>query len=124
MSARRGAIEATGTLVAFVYQGSEKQAEELFTHYGLPDVARFRDPEAHLYRAFGLGRGKMGQILGWEVLRRGFQALRGGHGQGRLTGDGFQMPGVFLLHQGQILQDFRHATIADRPDYVALATEN
>jgi hypothetical protein len=40
---------------------------------------------------------------------------------GRLMGDGFQMPGVFLVHHGVVLRSFRHETAAQRPDYRALA---
>jgi hypothetical protein len=34
------------------------------------------------------------------------------------------MPGVFLLDAGRIRKAFRHKLISDRPDYVALATQN
>jgi hypothetical protein len=37
-----------------------------------------------------------------------------------LAGDGLQMPGVFLLHRGKVLREFRHESAADRPDYVTL----
>jgi hypothetical protein len=35
--------------------------------------------------------------------------------------DGFQMPGVFLLRDRGIARAYRHRTIADRPDYVAIS---
>ena len=41
---------------------------------------------------------------------------------GKLVGDGFQMPGVFLLRNGRIEKAFRHQTAADRPDYCELAS--
>ena len=44
-----------------------------------------------------------------------------GHGVGMLAGDGLQMPGVFVLHHGQVLREFRHESAADRPDYLELA---
>ncbi len=59
--------------------------------------------------------------LGWKVWQRGLEAFANGHGVGMLAGDGFQMPGVFLLHRGQVLREFRHESAADRPDYLALA---
>jgi hypothetical protein len=107
--------------LAFVYQGSEEQAAGLFVNYGLEDVARVHDPAAVIYRAFGLQRASLGQIVGLTVMRRGLQALMEGSRVGKPSGDGFQMPGVFLLYQGRIVQSFYHKTIADRPDYDALA---
>jgi hypothetical protein len=38
-----------------------------------------------------------------------------------MVGDGFQMPGIFLLFHGEVLRSYRHQTAADRPDYVDLA---
>jgi hypothetical protein len=35
-----------------------------------------------------------------------------------VEGDATQMPGVFLLHRGEILKAFKHKTAADRPDYL------
>ncbi|HBB74333.1 MAG TPA: hypothetical protein DC048_07770, partial [Planctomycetaceae bacterium] len=44
-----------------------------------------------------------------------------GHGLGPLVGDGFQMPGAFLIKDGRIVASYRHAHAADRPDYAGLA---
>jgi hypothetical protein len=32
-------------------------------------------------------------------------------------GDGFQMPGVFVLHRGEVRKSFVHQHPYDRPDY-------
>lgn len=122
MAAKRQAIEATGTQLAFVHMGSEKQADDFFASYGLSDVARISDPSAELYQAFNLKRGGLREIFNLKVWTRGFEAaILKGHSVGMLVGDGFQMPGVFLVHRGQILREFRHETVADLPDYESLA---
>ena len=104
--------------------GSEAQAREFFAQYGWVDVARISDPSCELYRAFGLGRGSVGQVAGPAVLVRGLTALFGGHGLGMPVGDPLQMPGVFLLRDGEIVREHRHDTVADVPDYERLATGN
>lgn len=52
---------------------------------------------------------------------RGFQAtVVEGHGTAHHNeelGDGFQMPGVFVLHKGEIRSSFIHRYPYDRPDY-------
>jgi hypothetical protein len=61
-------------------------------------------------------------LFGWNVWLRGFEAgVLKRHGLGMLKGDGFQMPGVFLLADGELQRSFRHRTAADRPDYEAIA---
>ncbi len=123
LAQQRRAIEELGVRIALVHMGSGAEAERFFARYGLAGVCRVDDPGQNLYRAFGLSRGRLGQLFGPKVWFRGFQAgILGRHGIGRLAGDGFQMPGVFLLFHGEILNSFRHASAADRPDYVALAS--
>ena len=40
---------------------------------------------------------------------------------GKVVGDVLQMPGVFLLNNGDIIADFKSTSLADRPDYLELA---
>jgi hypothetical protein len=78
-------------------------------------------PDCALYRAFGLTRGGFGEILAPKVIARGVLTVAL-HGLGRPRGDvETQMPGAFLVYHGKILRAFRHRTIADIPDYRALA---
>ena len=45
-------------------------------------------------------------------------AILSRHGVGKLVGDGFQMPGAFLVKRNQIVKAYRHETSASRPDYL------
>lgn len=49
---------------------------------------------------------------------RAFEAARAGHHVSKLVGDGWQMPGCFMLHLGRILSSFPYDMVADRPDYL------
>ena len=128
---QRKQIEADGTQICFVYMpqndkdGNERSevADRFFEKYGVGDVHRISDPSQSLYKAFELRRGSLGELFGLKVWWRGFLAtVFGLHMVGKLVGDGFQMPGVFLLRNGRIERAFRHKTAADRPDYCELAS--
>ena len=99
----------------------EKVAVSFFKKYKLWPVTHILDPNKYYYAAFGLGRGTPQQLFGLMNWIRGFQAgVVEGHGfayHGEEMGDGFQMPGVFLLHKGQIISSFIHQNAWDRPDY-------
>lgn len=119
---QREAIERLGTKLAIVHLTSTENALAFAAKYGLQDVPQFSDPDAQLYQAFGLSRGSVRQLFGSGVWWRGFSAaILNGHGLGMMEGDGFQMPGAFLLRDGQVVKAFRHPTAAERPDYVALS---
>jgi peroxiredoxin len=121
---QRRAIEASGTRMVLVHMGSEEKSAQYFQSYGLADVLRISDPNQALYRAFGLNRGNLTKLFGPKVWLRGFQAcIIEKHGIGALAGDGFQMPGVFLVYQGEVLRSYRHQSAADRPNYARFVDE-
>lgn len=119
---RRASLEAKGFRIVFVHMAPEgSTAEKFFKKYKLYPVDHISDPDKMFYRAFGLSRGTPQQIFGLMNWIRGFQAsVLEGHGaaiQNEELGDGFQMPGVFLLHKGEIRNQFVHRNSYDRPDY-------
>jgi peroxiredoxin len=117
----RPELEADGTTIVLVHQSPDDEAASFFAGYGLDDVPRIADPDLALYRAFGLRRGGAGELLSPTVVARAAAALVRGHGPGRPRGDTRQLPGVFLLRDGEIVASFRHETAADRPDYAGIA---
>jgi len=122
LSRQRATIEAAGARLVLVHMSDPLSATLRFERYSLGDVHRYSDPKCVLYRAFGLPRGSFRQVLGAWVWWRGLiAAVLCGHGIGRLEGDGFRMPGVFLLDHGRIMAEHRAVSAADRPDYVDIA---
>lgn len=84
------------------------------------DVARIADPRCELYRAFGLGKGGIRELIGPRVWWFGFASIFKGCGVGHLAGDGRQMPGAFLYHHGEILASQRAKSASDLPDLPGL----
>lgn len=120
---QRGGIEMEGACVCIVHMSTEEEAKPFFESADLADVIRTSDPDRELYRAFHLRRGGWHRLLGLKVWLRGFVAgVVRGHGLGPAMGDVTQMPGVFLVHEGEIINEYRHKSPADRPDYVQIAS--
>jgi len=122
----RQQIEENGASIAVVHMGNESDAEYLLSLFRLSDIERFSDPERRLYQAFGLQRTSLGKLIrpdSWlGMLRAGIKSrfLPGKKLEG-IVGDVLQMPGVFLLHKGRILGDFRPERADERPEYLELA---
>lgn len=116
-------LDQANILLAVVHLGPPGDPDGFFKRYRLgDDVIRISNPECTLFRAFGLMRGRFRQLFGWRVWLRGFRsAILAGNGFGKLVGDGFQMPGAFLLDDGKIVAEHRHKNAADEPDYWQLA---
>jgi peroxiredoxin len=120
---RRRSIEAEGVHIVFVHMGSFEEGLRFFEHYGLGDIDHVSDPKRELYQAFGLKRGNLNQMFGVKNWWRGFEAgVLNSHAAGKAVGDVWQMPGVFLVHKGEIIRAHRHEFAGDRPDYENIAT--
>ena len=96
--------------------GDQAEMNALLVETGLAGVSRISDPEQELYRAYGLERGRLGQLLGPKVLWRALaEGALAEHGLGKVSADAAQMPGVFLISDGKVVRRFRHRTAADLP---------
>jgi hypothetical protein len=115
----RQQLDERGVRLAVVHMSTAATAEELLARYGLADADHFSDPERRIYGAFALSRAAWWQLFGPRVWGRGLAAILR-HGQGKIDGDGFQMPGAFVVRDGRLVAEFRHKTAADRPDYLGL----
>lgn len=114
-------FEQDGIGLIFVHMADDAVAREYFEKFGLGDPERISDPDCRFYAAMGLGKGTFSQLFGLQVMMRGFEAgVLKGHGIGRQLGDGFQMPGVFLIQNGIVRERFIHRLASDRPDYEEL----
>jgi hypothetical protein len=116
-------IRSYQTHIVLVHLSDNETAEPYFSQYDLADVDYVSDPDGKVYHQFGLLKGELRQMMGLKVWLRSLeQGLLKGHGlKTQVIGDGFQMPGVFLIYEGVIREKFIHQTVADRPDYIKLA---
>jgi len=111
-------LQANITLV-LVHMSDINLAEQYFVEYELPGVDHISDPSCELYSSFGLAKGGPSQLLGLKNLIRGFDISMTTRSLPslRFIGDGFQMPGIFILDKGNIVDRFIHLSAADRPNY-------
>jgi len=123
LSAFSDKIKSQNAHLVMVHLADPVTAESFFIQYGLPEVDYVTDPDGFVYQQFGLLKATLQQMMGLKVWLRTFQqGVLKGHGlNSHFIGDGFQMPGVFQLFEGEIKEKYIHETIADRPDYVKLA---
>jgi peroxiredoxin len=104
-----------------VHMSTEDIASKYFEKYNLENLPRISDTECKYYTQFGLLKGTFNQLFGFRSWVRGIEAgIIKGYGFGRQIGDGFQMPGVFLISKGKILSEFKHKYASDKPDYLKM----
>ncbi|HEY7546961.1 MAG TPA: AhpC/TSA family protein, partial [Blastocatellia bacterium] len=85
-----------------------------------PEARAIADREQRFYKAFGLGRGSFGQLIGLRVWARGIKAMRKGNRAGLPVGDVRRMPGFFLVRGDQIIWEYRSKNSADHPDFARI----
>ena len=119
----RPELAKRGVQVVFVHLGSPERARPYFDYYKISDVERVSDPNGSLYQdpVFALARGSFWQIIRPAVWIGWFRGAMFKYQIGLIKEDVLQMPGVFFLKNRAIANLYRHRTIADRPDYLAVA---
>lgn len=121
LSKKRNELEANGTRLVFVHMADDATADEYFAKYEIENPIYISDNQCRYYEHFGLVKGNFKQLFGLNTWIRGFQeGVINGHGIGKQLGDGFQMPGVFLLFKGEIKDRYIHKFASDKPDYEKL----
>ena len=120
----RAELEGRGAQAVFVHLGSPERAKPFFDYYHLSSVERVSDPEGRLYGSpvFSLARISFIQLFRPAVWIAWLKGAIAAHGIGLIKEDALQLPGVFFLRDRKIVNLFRHRTIADRPNYLALVS--
>lgn len=116
-------IKYSGKDLILVHMSEAKTAETILKDFGLEGVEHICDTDRTLYRYFGLGRGFLHQLFGWNDLYGSLKIFRKfGYRLQLGYGDVFQMPGIFVYHKGRIKQKFVYSHISDKPDFESLIT--
>ena len=117
---RRNKFEELGFRIVFVHMSDTETANDYFSKFNLEGITFINDPHKRYYNAFGLFRGSFTQLFGLQTWIRGYQ-VKMKHDfpleSDKRLGDSFQMPGVFVLYEGEIKDKFVHQHAAQRPDY-------
>jgi peroxiredoxin len=105
-----------GVEIVCVAQGDPKTGKAFSIFFDLPFPLLVCGDDLAVYQAYGLERGTLGQLFGLRSWTRGVRATLQGHLIGKLAGDGFQMPGVFIVDRlGTIRYAHRHTDATDNP---------
>lgn len=122
LSERKDILIKSGIKLVLVHMSEYQLAESYFEKYGIPGVSHISDSNCNLYKHFGLAKGGAMQLLGLKNMIRGFEVASKSSIYPKMgfIGDGFQMPGIFVLNKGAITDRFVHISAADRPDYDAM----
>lgn len=123
IAAKRKSFERSGIRIVFVHMADDETAVEYFHKFNLDGITYICDPDQRYYTAFGLHRGTFNQLYGLRTWLRGFK-LKSEKGYvlelAKKLGDSTQMPGVFVLRNGEIKDSFIHRLASERPDYERL----
>ena len=85
----------------YFHLGSPEQGDAFFSGLA-PDARAVSDPGQKFYKALGVPRASVFQLVDPRVWACGIRATRGGHKSGRPIGDPLVMPGLFLVEGDQV----------------------
>lgn len=113
MREKKEEFEAAGVKVVVIGQGTTEELNRFLEGRDIP-FDLFCDPELEAYRAYGLSRGSLWQVLfSPQVIAEGIAAHQEGHKVEAIVGDPMQLPGTFVVDDGKIVFAYRGQTSAD-----------
>jgi peroxiredoxin len=112
-------LERNDVELIFVHMAENNIAEQYFRKFNLEGVKHVSDPGCRFYLGFGLVKGRFDQLFGLKTALRGFEVMgtKGIFPSLATVGDGLQMPGIFVIQNGEVKESFIHTYAADKPDY-------
>ena len=99
------AADPTFPAPVFFHLGTIEQGDAFFSAFA-PEVRAVADPKQRFYKALGVPKAPVYQLLDPRVWACGFRASRDGHKAGKPVGDPFVMPGLFLVENEQVTWKF------------------
>ena len=122
LSQQRQEIEQRGTHVVLIRPNRSERTLSLLQKVGLADEEYISDTGYAMYNTFNLKRATLGQIFGLQSWQQGW--ISNGLARANLNelvGDGFRMPGAFLVYQGELRKGYHYERTTDHPNYGLLA---
>lgn len=101
--------------IVYVHPATVADGDAFFEQVD-PSARAIADPDQKVYRAFGIKKAKLGQVLGPGVVACGIRAFSKGHRQTSIKGDPWLMTGFFLVRGDQVVKEYPPRHVADRPD--------
>ncbi len=114
-------ITDKGIKLVFVHMAPEHVANNYFEQFNLNPAIHVSNPEKNFYTAFGLMKGTISQLYGLRTWMRGFSSSTSNYKLelAEQLGDSTQMPGMFLISNGNVIKEYIHKRASERPDYQA-----
>ena len=121
LAAQHEKIDQAGLKKIVIHMGTVEQAGPFLTRYGLSETDQISDPDRHLYRALELPFGTLSQLTSVKTFWRAMvEGVVFRFGFGPFVGNGLQLPGAFIIKDGQVTRAIRHDSPADRTDFEGL----
>ncbi len=119
LSKKREQFENRGIQIVFVHMSENDEADDYFIKYKLEGISHISDPMANYYKAFKLTKGSFMQLYGLQTWIRGYSLKKEGHQleMAANLGDSTQMPGLFLIQNGEVSEQYIHKRASDKPNY-------
>lgn len=114
----------SGAIIVFIHMSNKEIAEKYFEMYGLKNAYHVSDKESYYYNMFKLGKLSSKQLINLQSFIKGYNTTLTKNNQLEIeleeTVDKNQLPGIFIIENGQIINQFIHKEASDKPDYINL----
>ena len=122
---QRQAVTQQGTRLVLVRPNRAERMLTALQKAGLAEEEYVSDTDYTMYNTFNLKRATLRQIFSPQSWKQGWVSQGLAHTNlNELIGDGFRMPGIFLIYQGEMRKSYHYEHTTDQPDFALLAEQH
>jgi hypothetical protein len=109
-------LKQQGYHIVFVHQSDPSVSKEFFKQFGLESYFEISDPYRTCYKSFEIGSANALHLLNPQAIYGAWESYLQGHRMSEKDGNIWQMPGLLILHEGDILKRHQFKHIGEIPN--------
>jgi hypothetical protein len=99
----------------FIHQSDPLVSKEFFKQFGFESYLEISDPYRSCYKAFEIGSANLFHLLNPKAIYGAWDSYQQGHRMSEADGNVWQMPGLVILHEGEILKRHQFSHVGEMP---------
>lgn len=121
IASKQDFLKQRGYQIILVHQSDPLVSKEFFKGFAFKQYFEISDPYRKCYKAFNINSARPIDLFNPKVIYGAWNSYRQGYKMSKIEGNVWQMPGLLILSEGQILKKYEFTHIGEIPNILDFA---
>jgi hypothetical protein len=109
-------LKKRGYQIVLVHQSDLLVSKEFFKQFAFKQYFEISDPYRNCYKAFNINSARPINLFNLKLIYGAWNSYRQGYKMSKIEGNVWQMPGLLILSEGQILKQYEFSHMGEIPN--------